>query len=170
MSPRRIICYRFGLTEASSTVYGELRSLATVCSSFVTPLLWRIDWLMDWLTDWVSEWLTDWLIEWVIDGLIDWLIDWRMNTTPKWCYNNVWYHTNAQSLVVLFIWQVTIATIQLVKTPVIIALGAHGSKTSMMTPTFYYWIVIDMIRCNILKFKKHPWRGFRVTLSSKGMN
>ena len=27
MSPRRIICYRSGLTEASSTVYGELKKL-----------------------------------------------------------------------------------------------------------------------------------------------
>ena len=42
----------------------------------------------------------------------------------------------------------------MLKTPLILALRAYNSKTSSVTPIFYYEIVISMIRCNFLQSLK----------------
>ena len=39
----------------------------------------------------------------------------------------------------------------LLKAPLILALSAYNSKTSSVTPIFYYRIMISMIRCNFLQ-------------------
>ena len=47
----------------------------------------------------------------------------------------------------------------LLKTPLISALGAYNSKTNSVTPIFYYRIVIIMIRCNFLQSLKKFCEG-----------
>ena len=54
----------------------------------------------------------------------------------------------------------------LLKTPLILALSAYNSKMSLVTPIFYYQIVISMIRCNFLQsLKKFYEGGFRATFN-----
>ena len=56
----------------------------------------------------------------------------------------------------------------LLKAPLILALSAYYSKTSSVTPHFYYRIVIGMMRCNFFaKFKKILQWAFRATLNSR---
>ena len=47
----------------------------------------------------------------------------------------------------------------LLKTPLILALSAYNSKTSTVTPIFYYRIVISMIRRNFLQSLKNSVEG-----------
>ena len=86
--------------------------------------------------------------------------------TPK-----SWYQQTAQSSgnkLLLILWHNRLPYQQydLLKTPLILALSTYNSKTSSVTPIFYYRIVISMIRCNLLQsLKKILRRGFRANLN-----
>ena len=77
----------------------------------------------------------------------------------EYCLLSIYYHDNIMGshkcliigkkfAVIHFIQQVTIATIQPVKSTLILALSAYNSKMSSVTPIFYYQIMINMIRYN----------------------
>ena len=80
------------------------------------------------------------------------------------------YQETAQSSVnklLLILWHNRLPEQQydLLKTPLILALSAYTSKTSSVTPIFYYRIAISMKRCNFLQSLKNILRrGFRATL------
>ena len=90
---------------------------------------------------------------------------WVIITTLYQLMLQSWYQKTAQSLVntlVLFSSHNRLPQQQydLLKTPLILALSANNSKTSSVTPIFYYRIVISMIRCNFLQsLKKFCERG-----------
>ena len=96
---------------------------------------------------------------------------WAIITTLYRLMLQSWCQKTAQSLVntlVIFSWHNRLPWQQydLLKMPLILALSTYNSKTSSMTPIFYYWIISSMIRCNFLQsLKKILRRGFRATLN-----
>ena len=90
---------------------------------------------------------------------------WVIITTLYLWIPRSWYQQTAQSSenkLLLILWPSRLPQQQcdLLKTPFILALSAYNSKTSSVTPIFYYRIVISMIRCNFLQsLKKFCERG-----------
>ena len=85
---------------------------------------------------------------------------WVIITTPYLLRPTLWYQQTVQSWgnkSLLILWRNRLPQQQydLLKTPLILALSAYNSKTSSVTPIFYYRIIISMTRCNFLQsFKK----------------
>ena len=89
---------------------------------------------------------------------------WVTITTLCWLMPKSWYQQTAQLLVnklLLIVWHNRLPYQQydLLKTPLILASSAYNSKSSSVTPIFYYRIVISMIRCNFLQSLKKFCEG-----------